>query len=287
MKRIVAVVLCLLALVPAASAETGWQEPDLVHYLILGFDFWGDEQIGVSYSDTNILATIDRANGRLMVTSLLRDTYIEKPDGKWTRMNNIVRSEGLDVMLETVRSNYGVDVDVYMAIGVEGVRRMIDEIGGVEVTVNSEEAEGLWNVKTITGPGTYHLDSNGVMHYMRLRKISGDDFGRTERQRKVLTQVLSQVSAMSLGDLAALGMTLFEEVETNMSLQDLMEAVSLVYSLRDAPLETLSLPVKGTYENATRHGMAVYELDWDANRQALQDFLYTKDTTMDASGILK
>lgn len=250
------------------------QSPDLVHYLLLGFDFWGDETIGVSYSDTNMLASIDRAGGRLMITSLLRDTYVQKPDGKSTRLNNVVRREGFDVMLGTVSLNYGVEVNKYMAIGVQGMRDLIDAIGGVQVTLTGEEATKLReHVKGVNGSGTYTLDSGDTMHYMRLRKASGHDIARTERQRKVLTEVMNKVRTLPPTEIAALGMRLFESVETNMTLADVLEAVSMVYSFRDAPLELMRIPIDGSYKNVERHGMAVYELDWTANREALRAFL--------------
>lgn len=271
MKRWVAALLVLLCMVPLAA---GAQEaPDIVHFLLLGFDFWGDEEIGVSYSDTNILASIDRTNGRLMITSLLRDTYVEKPDGKWGRLNNVVRDEGFDVMLETVSMNYGVDVDVYMAIGVNGLRRIIDELGGIEVTLTATEAEKLSNISGVRGRGTYTLGSRGVMAYMRLRKVAGHDFSRTERQRKVLAQVFAKLQGMSMADVTALGIKLFDEIETNISLQELFRTVTDVYALKDAELEMMYLPVKDGYKNVEKHGMAVYELDWEMNRNALQAFL--------------
>lgn len=274
MKRILSLLLALLVLGSGMALAEEKKEPDLVHFLVLGFDFWGDETIGVSYSDTNILASIDRANGRLMITSLLRDTYVEKPDGTWGRLNNTVRDEGFDVMLETVSKNYGVDVDIYMAIGVKGMRRLLDQLGTVEVTLTSSEAEALKDhVSGVRGKGTYQLKSSGVMHYMRLRKIAGHDIGRTERQRKVLTQVFLQISQMNLSEMTSLGMALLDELETNINLQQMMQAINDVYTLRDKPLETMYLPIDGAYENVTRHGMAVYELDWEKNRQALQDFL--------------
>lgn len=274
MKRCIACLLALLLVLPFSMGAAAPAEPDIVHYLLLGFDFWGDEEIGVSYSDTNILASIDRTNGRLMVTSLLRDTYVEKPDGTWGRLNNVVRNDGFDVMVQTVSRNYGVEVEYYLAIGVKGLRRVIDELGGIEVTITKSEAEKLQHVSGIRGAGTYTLNSSGVMHYMRLRKIAGHDFSRTERQRKVLEEVLKRVQSMSLSETLAVATVLFEEVETNITLQELFRVVNDVFALRDASLETMYLPIKGGYENVERHGMAVYELDWDMNRAALQAFLH-------------
>lgn len=266
--------LALAMLAPGLALGEADTAPALTHYLLLGFDFWGDETIGVSYSDTNMLATIDRTNGRLMITSLLRDTYVEKPDGTWGRLNNIVRDEGFDVMLGTVSQNYGVTVDKYMAIGVKGLRRLIDAIGGVEITLTSTEAEKLAEVSGVRGKGTQRLGAPGVMAYIRLRKTDGDEFGRTERQRKVLAQVFSQVQAMSLTEMMGLAQQLLNEIETNMTLADVMDAVSAVYEYRGGTLEMMRLPIGGGYENATRHGMMVYELDWEANRAALEAFLY-------------
>lgn len=266
--------LLVLALLLCAPAPARQEAQGLQHFLLLGFDYWGDETIGVSYTDTNILASIDKTNGRLLITSLLRDTYVQKPDGSWGRLNNIARDDGFDVMLQTVSDNYGVQVDTYLAIGVKGMRRMIDAVGGVEITLTRAEAEKLSYVSGIRGAGTYNLNSSGAMAYMRLRKIAGHDFGRTERQRKVLAQLFAKLQDMTLAEATQLGMTLFEEVKTNISLQTLMEAIAYVFSLRDAPLEMMYLPVDDGYENVERHGMAVYELDWEKNRQALADFLY-------------
>lgn len=263
------VCLLMLASMPAQAEDA----PELTHYLLLGFDFWGDERIGVSYSDTNILASIDHTNGRLMITSLLRDTYVEKPDGSWGRLNNIVRDEGFDVMVETVSLNYGVEIEAYIAIGVKGLRRIIDQLGGIEITVTRAEAEKMTEVSGINGPGTYTVGASGAMAYMRLRKIAGHDFGRTERQRKVLTQVFSQLQNMTSPEALVLASMLFEEVETDITLMAMMQAIKTVYDLREKPLETFSLPIDGGYTNIKKHGMDVYELDWEANRQALAAFL--------------
>lgn len=273
-KCFVALLVLLLATQPLAAWAGDKADPELTHYLVLGFDFWGDDRIGVSYSDTNILATIDHTNGRLMVTSLLRTAYVEKPDGTWGRLNNIVRDDGFDVMLETVSRNFGVSVDTYIAIGVKGLRRIIDALGGVEVTLTRAEAEKLAEQDIpVNGAGTYKLNAKGAMAYIRLRKIAGHDFGRAERQRKVLVQVFSQLQEMSVAQMMEMAQMLFDEVETNMTLSDLLGAASFVYGHRDATLETMAIPVEGMYENVKRHGMDVYELDWAANRAALNAFL--------------
>lgn len=279
--KMLSLLLVLALLLPGVALGEAETAPELTHYLLLGFDFWGDETIGVSYSDTNMLATIDRTNGRLMITSLLRDTYVEKPDGTWGRLNNIVRDEGFDAMLETVSLNYGVAVDKYMAIGVKGLRKLIDAIGGVEITLTSTEAEKLAGISGVRGRGTQRLGAPGVMAYIRLRKTDGHEFGRTERQRKVLAQVFKQVQEMSLTEMMALAQQLLEEIETNMTLADVIDAVSAVYKYKDGALEMMRLPIDGGYENVKRHGMAVYELDWEANRAALEAFLYEGITLED------
>lgn len=281
MKKFIAVLVIILlcgqlGLASCEGLPATLDEPALEHYLLLGFDFWGDETIGVSYSDTNILATVDKTNGRLMITSLLRDSYVQYPDGKWGRLNSVVKEYGYDAMLETIALNYQVSAQHYMAIGVHGLQRLIDALGGVEVTLTAAEADKLSSISGISGAGTYSLSGHGAVMYMRIRHLSGSDFSRTERQRKVLSQIYKQMQHMTLEQALELVQVLYEEVDTNMSLSDMIQAASSVYALRGGELEMLSLPVTGTYKSSTIHEMAVLELDWEANRLALHNFLYSE-----------
>ena len=282
MKRFAALVLGILLCIQAlpslceGKADTT-AGPGLLHFLVLGFDFWGDERIGVSYSDTNILASVDTANNRLLVTCLLRDSWVQYPDGKWGRLNGIVRDQGFEAMLEAVELNYQVHADHYLAIGVKGLQRVIDALGGVEITLTKDEAGKLKAVPGVHGAGTYTLGGYGAVQYMRIRYLSGYDFARTERQRKVLAQVFRQIQHMSMNQALELARVLFEEVETNMSLFELIQAVTMLYGMRGAKLEMLHLPASGSYKTSTIHEMAVLELDWALNRKVLHEFLYGKD----------
>ena len=81
-----------------------------------------------------------------------------------------------------------VPVDHYIAINMDGVKTVVDEIGGVDIT-----SDATFTTKSTTPfhfdkGKQYHMDGKQALAYMRARKEDGGgDGGRQLRQQQVIT----------------------------------------------------------------------------------------------------
>ncbi len=311
MKRIL-VLLCILCLLPLGSVRAEYvstrtprpivtiEEENITptpagmhHYMLICCDAWKTDPKSITHTDGLILLSVDELNGRVMLTSFIRDMLIKRPDGKFGRINNVclyfgANREGIEHLTKTLSTHFDVNIEKYIVVDFGQVEKIVDAIGGVDITITAKEANYLRNYRisessttpAISGAGTYHFSGHAAVIYMRIRKvatISGatQDVGRTERARTVLASIAESLKDISYDDAMKLMDVILENtVMTNLSSAECLEAVSIAMELRGVPVEGIRMPIDGTYELMPVSGMATQQIDFDKNREALRDFLY-------------
>ena len=263
------------------------------HYMLICCDAWQTDPNSITHTDGLILLTVDDLNGRVMLTSFIRDMLIKRPDGKFGRINNVclyfgANQEGIEALTKTISTHFDVNIDKYIVVDFGQVEKIVDAVGGVDITITAKEANYLKNYRisesstapAISGAGTYHFSGHAAVIYMRIRKvatISGatQDVGRTERARTVLTSIADSLKDISYDDaMKLLEVILDNTVMTNLTTAECYEAVNIAMDLRGVPVEGIRMPVDGTYQLMPVAGMATQQIDFEKNRQALNDFLY-------------
>ena len=193
------------------------------------------------------------------------------------------------MLLQTIESNFGIHIEHYVGVNFSMLADLIDQIGGLTLTVESEyymdrinavikednkvlgidENDGL-----LTQAGEQHMTGKQAQAYARYRYGTSDgDFGRTARQREVITKIFERLTEMSLTDLSALAMTNINNVVTNLTLQDIMLLAPAMLSLKDAEIEELRIPVDNGYQFQTVRGMSVIVPDRTKTMEAIASFL--------------
>ena len=247
---------------------------DVSHYLLLGFDFWGDETIGTSFNDTNIIMSIDTAHNRILVSSIMRDSYVTMPDGRQSKLNQVVRKSDMDTVVKTVEDMMNIDLAGYVAISAPGFARLIGELGGVEVDISYEEYfPGLQNNPNIPGVGKHVLRGNGLLAYIRNRKLEGHDRGRTERAREVMGKLMEKAKAMSAMELMGFATKAMKEVQTDMSLMDMVKLATKVLGLNGIKMDGYVIPADNTWKYGEVHGNSIVDVDWEANSRLFAEFV--------------
>ena len=191
--------------------------------------------------------------------------------------------------METVEKNFEIPVNRYVQVNFEAFVGLVDSVGGVDLELTTEELEYVngylveYNMLTDRPQGTDNMDTQaaGMVHlngpqalaYCRNRYI-GTDFGRTERQRKVLTEVIKKIPGALVTNGSQLFDTLLPNLTTNLTKNEcislgLMAGKALTYDIIAD-----SIPQTGTFRNATIRKMSVLEVDFEANRKYLQEKLY-------------
>ena len=255
--------------------------PDVINILLIGTD--GRPWEAPPRSDSMILCTFDTVNKKLVMTSFMRDLYVQIPGHDANRINVAYHLGGMSLLTDTLALNFGVHVDACVEVNFYGFPQIVDQLGGIDIELSQEEAtflneNGNWyadggtpgGVWTLTA-GLNHLNGEQTLAYSRIRAI-GDDFQRTERQRKVLSILINQCKTMDPAALFHLMNSMLYLVTTDMSNQQISSyAMELIPMLKDMTIDSQRVPVWGTYENAVINGMQVLMPDLPKIQQILKD----------------
>ena len=126
----------------------------------------------------------------------------------------------------------------------------------------------------LTHAGEQLMTGKQAQAYARYRYGTSDgDFGRTARQREVITKIFHKLTEMSLVELSALAVSNIDNVVTNLTLQDMMLLAPAMLSLKDAEIEELRIPVDNGYKFQTVRGMSVIVPDRTKTMEAIAAFL--------------
>ena len=265
------------------------QEDYIKNILLIGQAYRPGEDSKLA--DSIILATVNRNTRTLTLTSFLRDTYIQMPNfaGKFCGKNriNVVYNlgwrwageyGGMEMMDLCMEQNFGIHVDHNIEIGFETFSQLVDTLGGLDLEITEEEAAYLR--KDPTGfhadvqAGMTHMDGYRALCYVRMRKIDSDR-ERSNRQRKVISEILGKVRQMRPRELGKLVSDVLPLVITDMSNGEITEMIRiLVPMLKDLNIETAVCPAEGTYRWITiplgGYQSDVLKIDLEANRDILR-----------------
>ena len=160
------------------------KDKDIINILLIGQDRRPGEQR--ARSDSMMIATINKKNNTVSITSLMRDMYVQIPGYSDNRINAAYAFGGMELLDATIEKNLLVHIDGNIEVDFNGFQQAIDKIGGVDISINAKEADYL-NKNGFTGlsEGTVYMDGKLALAYSRIRKVGNNDYERTERQRKV------------------------------------------------------------------------------------------------------
>lgn len=264
-------------------------EDDVVNILLIGND---SRQNGTDgRSDAMILLSVSNRTKTIYLTSLLRDMYVDIPERGGNRLNAAYSYGGAELLMETVEENFDIPVNRYVSVNFEAFASLVDAVGGVELELTAEEIEYVnaylveYNMLTDRPQGTdnmnpadagvVHLNGAQALAYTRNRYL-GTDFGRTERQRKVLTAMFEKLPSALLTNGGNLLNELLPNLTTNLTQKEVLDLSLMAGKVLTYDLISDSIPQPGTYKNATIRGMSVLEVDFEANIQYLKEKLYAE-----------
>ncbi len=191
-RLVVLVVLAVGTFVAAALLLTPTRET----ILVLGSDARPDELARgeVGRTDTLMLLAGDRATPHVAMLSVPRDLWVDIPGYGQERINAAYEFGGGQVAKQTVSNVIGQPVDRYLVIGLQGVRDVVDAVGGVDITVPQAIHDDAYptddyGYQTVDIPaGRQHMDGATALEYARTRH-QDSDFARTARQQQVVGAV--------------------------------------------------------------------------------------------------
>lgn len=263
------------------------KEDGVTNILLIGND--SRDGVAGGRSDAMILLSISDKTKSIHMTSLLRDMYVEIPGYKGNRLNAAYSLGGAELLLETIEENLDIEVNRYVLVDFQAFANLIDAVGGVELELTNDEVKwvnaylneyNIINGKELTtdyldesASGLMHLNGPQALAYSRNRSI-GNDFGRTERQRKVIAAAVGKIPGALISDPKGLLGDVLPNLTTNIVPTECFglgvdAAKFLIYDIQQG-----SIPMEGTYKNATIRDMAVLEVDFEANKEYIRTNIY-------------
>ena len=265
----------------AADVGTLLSNAKLYNVLIVGVDSRRNDYAG--RSDAMVVLTVNPLSQKVVMTSLLRDSYVDIPGHGQERLNEAYNLGGTSLLKKTIRQNYGIRIDAFMVVNFGDLIEFVDDIGGVEMTVTKKEVPVINKYtsdqnKEIYGRkdnpdalpvkgGTYRFNGMQALAYARVRYV-GLDFGRTERQRKVLSAAVKQLLSLPVDKQVQVIAKYMLRVKTDLTVPELLYLILVFATLDQYETSSIALPVEGTYKYQRVNGKEVIAVDLAANRAA-------------------
>ena len=256
-----------------------------VNILLLGWDQSPerDDEDSVLYrdednnfrSDVLMLLTVDFESSTAHLISIPRDTMakIYNTKGHWKinaafAKGGSIEGDGFEYAIKTVENLMGVPINYYAGVNMEGLKAVVDAMGGVEFEVDQEIT---LNGRTPT-PGLQTLDGQKVLDYCRARKGYGTDVDRANRQQRMLFAIFRQMkSSNALTTLPKVYLSVKDYIHTDLSVEQI--AALAVFAMDLEPeVNLFRHTLEGRYINGTVYnGASFYVLDTSALKALMKD----------------
>lgn len=263
----------------------------VTNVLLIGTD--GRTLDEAARSDTIVIATLDSNNKVVKLTSIMRDTLVNIPGYGQQKINAayaIGAAEdgaqgGAKLLMETIRDTFEIDLQKYIIVNFWGFETIIDEIGGIEADIQDYEIEELnkyigdttgSKAELITNTGVQTLNGAQALSYSRIRKVGNGSYERTERQRKVLSQVAGKLKDVSPLKYMSIANSLAKQVNTNIDIPEALNLGYTIYKFPELNIQQLQMPHTdlivrdGVYKNLGW----VLLIDKEQNSKVLHDFIF-------------
>jgi cell envelope-related transcriptional attenuator len=241
-------------------------------------------------SDVMMLCSINFDQNTMHLTSVPRDMWVDVPR-EIDDAGNVIKSssqrintaysygggpnkDGAKYAMKCMEDflsmdgTFDIDIDYFVSIDMDGMYKLADDLGGVEVVMDRYVA-GVGNKgETVT------ITSKNIDAYIRTRKGAGDDYGRVSRQQDYIMAVAKKIKSMGTTEaVTRLYGTITEYAKTNLSLE---QCLSLASFVRDFDLSNLTkYTVQGTGFR-TSGGASVLAVKEDELRAYMLDYFYDK-----------
>lgn len=214
-------------------------------------------------SDSMILVSINEYTDEIILTSIMRDSWVYIPGIGANKINEAYTLGGADKLIETIEINFDVKIDNYVAVDFWAFIDIVDILGGVEMTVTDAEVENMnlylekginsmlgrpVDTDVIEEGGTYILNGAQTLAYARCRYVD-TEADRTGRQRKIISAIFEEVKDSDLGELTSLLDAVLPYVTTDVSQDKLLSLMlDFVAEYKDYELVQYRVPYDGSYE---------------------------------------
>lgn len=218
------------------SSNTGFQDAldssgtGKINVLVVGVDKDG------THSDVNMLFSLDPKEKTVNLMSIPRDTRVEFKKGSHGKINACIgKQNGEELLIETVKDLTGMPIHNFCKVNFEGLRNIIDILGGVEfdVPMDMDYDDPAQDLHIHLKKGKQTLNGADAEGLLRFRKgYATGDLGRIDMQQAFLKELINQkLSPKYIFKAVPVVKEISKNVETDMSV---MYMLKYAWKFRDS-----------------------------------------------------
>ena len=280
------------------NTDASMNSSDVRNILLIGSDTRNADERG--RTDSMILLSINSTTKEITMTSFMRDMYVNikgiDADGNdidtWSKLNAAYVYGGAELLMDTIEYNFDIAVDDYVYIDFLSFVDIVDAVGGIELDISDEEAEGMkppmaeQNKLLGNKKGTDYLDKGGkkllvngnqALAYARLRYVGNADFQRTERQRTVITKIIEKAKSSDPLTIDKFAKASMSHLTTNMSQTQLFALTYKAIFSMNYEIKSMRIPDDDSYSYGTSSdGQSILEVDFEACKALLRKDIYNQ-----------
>ncbi len=271
--------------------ENAKKNKDITNILLAGVDGTNIEK--GNRSDSMMILTIDNKHGKLKLTSLARDTYVDISGYSTEKLTHAYAYEGPNLLLETIEKNFGINIDKYITVSFNSFIDIVDILGGIDVEVKENDLnmlnkyiktsykfdakENKEPVKLIETAGTHKLNGYQALAFSRIR-YQDSAYARDSRQREVIQSIVKDIEKQGIDKFIKILNTGIKNVKTNLSPVEMISLGYRAMTIKDKNIEELEFPVYKEGKILPGKGWVI-QWDKEKNLEILNNFIFNNGSS--------
>lgn len=255
------------------------EQTEALNILVVGVDAKNLKSAQNARTDTMMLASVDLNNKKASVVSIPRDSRVNiRGRSAKEKINHAHAYGGIDLTKKAVKDLLDVPVDYYVKINYEGLGKIIDSLGGVEIDVpmdmNYYDPYADPPLRINIKKGKQVLDGDKAMEFVRFRKgYKNQDLGRIQAQQMFLNAVIKKVKSPSIIlKLPSLMKTFSTYIETDMNLGTMTKLALKAKNFSMESIEMTTIPGNPKMIN----GVSYFVPDEDKIKELVPKYFYNR-----------
>ena len=226
-------------------------------------------------SDAIMLITIDSVRRKVKLISVMRDLYVNIDTVGFDKINHAYFYGGAPLSIKTLNTTFNLNIEDYISLDFFNLPKIIDELGGVDLDIKSEEINnlnkyikenqsllGISGDYLIKSPGPQTLNGIQALSYARIRSVGNGDFDRTNRQRKVIISMIDKARTIPTMELIGIVEKYIDSIETSLSLNKIL-SIGANLLLGGYEIEQVGIPFEGDYDDGGKIINNIWYLTFD------------------------
>ena len=263
---------------PAVVAQQGtslFDQKRRINILMLGSDNDTKKEEQNPPTQSMIVVSIDPVNHKVTLLSIPRDFWVNIRGRGMQKIMLAYKYGRVELARETVERLFGIYIDRYAWVGLDGFISVVDTFNGVTLDVKHPILDDSYP-RDITGVDAYayqrvfipagwaHLKGDLALKYVRSRHGSYlGDFDRSARQQQVLVALKAKAHGLDLlRNIPALIDDLHAKVRTDMGPTELYSAMNLARQVKGNDIRRVVLQAPKYAQLAVRAGQDVVIPNW-------------------------